>query len=80
LVIVVTKVELKSVMDASGMAACIKAGAFGADEVVAVIGKTEGKAAVGGVAAAAVGDTAVFVSVDAMHQGPQGGGWSFSRF
>jgi hypothetical protein len=49
--IVVTKVELKSVMDASGIAACIKAGAFGADEVVAVIGKTEGKAAVSDVAA-----------------------------
>ena len=32
------------------------------------------KAAVGGVAAAALGDPAVFVSVDAMHQGPQGGG------
>ncbi len=32
------------------------------------------KAAVGGVAATAVGDPAVFVSVDAMHQGPQGGG------
>jgi len=32
------------------------------------------KAAVGGVAAAAIGDAAVFVSVDAMHQGPQGGG------
>ncbi len=32
------------------------------------------KAAVGGVAAAAIGDSAVFVSVDAMHQGPQGGG------
>jgi cyanuric acid amidohydrolase len=32
------------------------------------------KAAVGGVAAAAIGDPAVFVSVDAMHQGPQGGG------
>ena len=31
-------------------------------------------AAVGGVAAAAIGDPAVFVSVDAMHQGPQGGG------
>ena len=30
--------------------------------------------AVGGVAAAAIGDPAVFVSVDAMHQGPQGGG------
>ncbi len=44
--IVVTKVELKSVMDASGMAACIKAGAFGADEVVAVIGKTEGNGGV----------------------------------
>jgi barbiturase len=32
------------------------------------------KAAVGGVAAAAIGDPAVFVSVDAMHQGPHGGG------
>jgi ring-opening amidohydrolase-like protein len=32
------------------------------------------KAVVGGVAAAAIGDPAVFVSVDAMHQGPQGGG------
>ena len=31
-------------------------------------------AAVGGVAAAAIGDPAVFVSVDAMHQGPRGGG------
>src|SRR5258707_4124180 len=44
--IVVTKVELKSVMDASGMAASIKAGAFGADEVIAVIGKTEGNGGV----------------------------------
>ncbi len=34
----------------------------------------QAKAAVGGVAAAALGDPAVFVSVDAMHQGPQGGG------
>jgi cyanuric acid amidohydrolase len=32
------------------------------------------KAAVGGVAAAAIGDPAVFVSVDAMHQCPHGGG------
>jgi len=32
------------------------------------------KGAVGGIAAAAIGDPAVFVSVDAMHQGPQGGG------
>ena len=32
------------------------------------------KGAVGGVAAAAIGDPCVFVSVDAMHQGPQGGG------
>lgn len=32
------------------------------------------KAAVGGVAAAVLGDPAVFVSVDAMHQGPHGGG------
>jgi ring-opening amidohydrolase-like protein len=32
------------------------------------------KAAVGSVAALAIGDPAVFVSVDAMHQGPHGGG------
>ena len=32
------------------------------------------KGAVGGVAAAAIGDPAVFVSVGAMHQGPAGGG------
>src|SRR5262245_15976445 len=32
------------------------------------------KAAVGAVAAAAIGDPCVFVSVDAMHQGPHGGG------
>jgi len=32
------------------------------------------KAAVGAVAAAAIGDPAVYVSVDAMHQGPEGGG------
>ena len=32
------------------------------------------KAAVGAVAATAIGDPAVFVSVDAMHQGPKGGG------
>jgi barbiturase len=29
---------------------------------------------VGGVAAAAIGDPAVFVSVAALHQGPSGGG------
>ena len=37
-------------------------------------GDHRSKAAVGGVAAAAIGDPAVFVSVDAMHQGPHGGG------
>src|SRR5216683_3629722 len=44
--IVVAKVELKTVMDASGMEACIKSGRFGADEVIAVIGKTEGNGGV----------------------------------
>jgi cyanuric acid amidohydrolase len=44
--IVVAKVELKTVMDASGMAASIEAGAFSADEVIAVIGKTEGNGGV----------------------------------
>jgi barbiturase len=42
----VAKVELKTVMDASGMEACIRNGQFGADEVVAVIGKTEGNGGV----------------------------------
>ena len=32
------------------------------------------KAAVGGVTAAVTGDPAVFVSVSAAHQGPEGGG------
>ena len=42
----VAKVELKNVRDASGLAACIDAGQFSADEVVAVIGKTEGNGGV----------------------------------
>src|SRR5579864_2155653 len=42
----VAKVELKSVQDASGLKACIDAGRFRADEVVAVIGKTEGNGGV----------------------------------
>src|SRR6202049_4876816 len=44
--ILVSKVELKTVRDASGMEACIKAGTFAADEVIAVIGKTEGNGGV----------------------------------
>jgi ring-opening amidohydrolase-like protein len=44
--IVVAKLELKTVMDASGMEVCIKTGMFGADEVIAVIGKTEGNGGV----------------------------------
>src|SRR5262249_27714496 len=42
----VDKVELKSVQDASGLEACLAAGRFTADEVVAVIGKTEGNGGV----------------------------------
>jgi cyanuric acid amidohydrolase len=42
----VAKIELKSVQDASGLAGCIKAGQFTADQVVAVIGKTEGNGGV----------------------------------
>src|SRR6202163_2358255 len=42
----VAKIELKSVQDASGLEACIKAGAFTADQVIAVIGKTEGNGGV----------------------------------
>ena len=42
----VAKVELKTVQDASGMAQCIAAGQFTADEVIAVIGKTEGNGGV----------------------------------
>jgi cyanuric acid amidohydrolase len=42
----VAKVELKTVSDASGLAACLDAGQFTADQVVAVIGKTEGNGGV----------------------------------
>src|ERR1043165_7053069 len=42
----VAKVELKTVQDASGLEACIAKGQFTADEVIAVIGKTEGNGGV----------------------------------
>jgi barbiturase len=42
----VAKVELKSVQDATGLEACILAGQFTADQVVAVVGKTEGNGGV----------------------------------
>src|ERR1700726_1296794 len=42
----VAKVELKTVQDGSGLEACIRSGQFSADEVVAVIGKTEGNGGV----------------------------------
>ncbi len=42
----VRKVEIKSVSDASGLADLIDEGVFGADEVIAVIGKTEGNGGV----------------------------------
>jgi cyanuric acid amidohydrolase len=42
----VAKIELKTVKDASGLDACLAGGQFGADEVVAVIGKTEGNGGV----------------------------------
>jgi cyanuric acid amidohydrolase len=42
----VAKVEIKSVSDASGVAECIKKGQFTADQVIAVIGKTEGNGGV----------------------------------
>jgi cyanuric acid amidohydrolase len=42
----VVKVELKSVSDASGLEECIKKGKFTADQVIAVIGKTEGNGGV----------------------------------
>jgi barbiturase len=42
----VAKIEIKSVMDASGLEECISAGQFTADEVVGVIGKTEGNGGV----------------------------------
>ena len=45
-----------------------------ADRTARLRGRRHSKGAVGGVAAVAIGDPAVFVSVDAMHQGPQGGG------
>src|SRR5215468_11727749 len=42
----VAKIELKTVQDASGLEECIDAGRFAADEVIAVIGKTEGNGGV----------------------------------
>ena len=42
----VAKVELKTVQDASGLEGCIKSGKFAADQVIAVIGKTEGNGGV----------------------------------
>src|SRR5437870_8768551 len=42
----VAKIELKTVQDASGLEACIARGQFTADEVSAVIGKTEGNGGV----------------------------------
>src|SRR6516225_8486236 len=42
----VAKVELKNVQDASGLEACMRNGQFKADEVIAVIGKTEGNGGV----------------------------------
>src|SRR3984885_3070179 len=42
----VAKVELKTVQDAGGMEQCIKAGQFTADQIIAVIGKTEGNGGV----------------------------------
>src|ERR1700744_48995 len=42
----VAKVELKTVQDASGVETCIKNGQFTADQVIAVIGKTEGNGGV----------------------------------
>src|SRR5258708_22915208 len=42
----VAKVELKTVQDARGVEGLIAAGKFGADEVIAVIGKTEGNGGV----------------------------------
>ena len=42
----VAKVEIKSVRDASGLVDCITKGQFTADQVIAVIGKTEGNGGV----------------------------------
>jgi barbiturase len=42
----VAKVEIKSVQDASGLADCIARGQFSADQVIGVIGKTEGNGGV----------------------------------
>ena len=42
----VIKIEIKSVSDASGLDAWITSGTVSADEIVAVIGKTEGNGCV----------------------------------
>ena len=44
--IVVAKVELKTGQDASGVEERNKAGQFAADEIIAVVGKTEGNGGV----------------------------------
>jgi cyanuric acid amidohydrolase len=44
--VIARKVVLESVQDASGMARLIEDGEFGADEVIAVVGKTEGNGGV----------------------------------
>ena len=42
----VAKIEIKSVSDASGLEACVVNGQMAADEIIAVIGKTEGNGGV----------------------------------
>jgi len=42
----VFKAELKNVADASGLETAINQGVFSADEIIAVIGKTEGNGGV----------------------------------
>ena len=42
----VAKIEIKSVQDASGLADCFARGQFSADQVIAIIGKTEGNGGV----------------------------------
>lgn len=57
----VRKVVLESVSDASGLAALIDEGAFEADAVVAVIGKTEGNG--GGTDGILTPHTTIFATV-----------------
>ena len=77
----VVKVELKTVQDASGLDAYIGKGQFTADQVIAVIGKTEGNGGASDFYAPAIGAEHALAHVAAGSPGPAAvaGGLSLDR-